>query len=43
MKIKLDENLPVRSVPLLESLGHQVDTVADQGLTGQPDANVWIE
>lgn len=41
MKIKLDENLPVRLVTLLTDLGHQVDTVADEGLTGRPDADVW--
>lgn len=42
MKIKLDENLPTRLGALLESLGHLVDTVADEGLTGRPDADVWI-
>ena len=41
MKIKLDENLPARLVPLLKKLGHQVDTVADEGLAGKPDINVW--
>ena len=42
MKIKLDENLPARLATLLESMGHQVDTVADEGLTGKPDTDVWI-
>ncbi len=42
MKIKLDENLPARLATLLESMGHQVDTVADEGLTGKPDSDVWI-
>jgi len=41
MKIKLDENLPARLVPLLSKLGHQVDTVSDEGLTGKPDNDVW--
>jgi predicted nuclease of predicted toxin-antitoxin system len=41
MNIKLDENLPARLVPLLVNLGHQVDTVADEGLTGKPDTDVW--
>jgi len=41
MKIKLDENLPVRLVELIGELGHNVDTVGQQGLTGQPDAAVW--
>jgi predicted nuclease of predicted toxin-antitoxin system len=41
MKIKLDENLPARLAFLLESMGHQVDTVADEELTGKPDTAVW--
>jgi len=41
MKIKLDENLPLRLVPALESLGHDVDTVADEGLSGKSDEAVW--
>jgi len=42
VKIKLDENLPTRLASLLECMGHQVDTVADEGLTGKPDIDVWI-
>ena len=42
MKIKLDENLPTRLATLPESMGHEVDTVADEGLTGKPDTDVWI-
>jgi len=42
MKIKLDENLPVRLAALLESMGHRADTVANEGLTGKPDTDVWI-
>jgi predicted nuclease of predicted toxin-antitoxin system len=41
MKVKLDENIPVRLVGELEALGHEVDTVASEGLTGKPDARVW--
>ncbi len=41
MKIKLDENLPARLVPVLVALGHVVDTVTDEGMTGKPDAVVW--
>lgn len=41
MKIKLDENLPLRLVSLLETLGYDVDTVADEGLAGKPDCQVW--
>lgn len=37
MKIKLDENLPTRLVDVLERRGHEVDTVATEGLTGKPD------
>ena len=42
MKIKLDENLPARLASLLERMGHQVDTVADEGLTSKPDTDIWI-
>lgn len=41
MNIKLDENLPVRLVGVLERRGHEVDTVAAEGLTGKPDGEVW--
>ncbi len=41
MKIKLDENLPVALADRLTVLGHNVDTVASEGLKGYPDTNVW--
>jgi len=41
MNIKLDENLPTRLVPMLAALGHSVDTVVDEGLTGESDSVVW--
>jgi predicted nuclease of predicted toxin-antitoxin system len=41
MRVKLDENLPARLAPLLANMGHQTDTVAEEGLTGKPDAEVW--
>ena len=41
MKIKLDENLPERLTPELVALGHDVDTVRAEHLTGQPDNDVW--
>ena len=41
MRIKLDENLPHRLVPLLTELGHDVDTVPDEQLAGQDDDVVW--
>ncbi len=41
MKVKLDENLPIRLVDVLEGRAHDVDTVATEGLTGKPDVDVW--
>lgn len=41
MKIKLDENLPDRLVAELGELGHDVDTVRAEHLTGRPDNEVW--
>jgi predicted nuclease of predicted toxin-antitoxin system len=41
VKIKLDENLPERLVPVLNALGHDVDTVRGERLTGRADADVW--
>ncbi len=41
MKIKLDENLPARVKPILQSLGHDVDTVPEERLSGRPDREVW--
>lgn len=42
MRIKLDENLPLRLVRLLATLGHETDTVPQEGLAGQDDAHVWL-
>ena len=41
MKIKLDENLPDRLVVVLTALGHNVDTVRTEQLTGRADPDVW--
>ena len=41
MKIKLDENIPASAAGRLAALGHDVDTVRDEGLTGAPDTQVW--
>jgi hypothetical protein len=41
MKVKLDENIPVRLVDVLSHMGHDVDTVNSEGLTGRPDADFW--
>jgi len=41
MKVKLDENIPVRLADALSLLGHDVDSVESEGLTGRPDADIW--
>ncbi|HYG74773.1 MAG TPA: DUF5615 family PIN-like protein [Planctomycetota bacterium] len=41
MRIKLDENIPASVKVALAALGHDVDTVNDELLTGQPDGDVW--
>jgi predicted nuclease of predicted toxin-antitoxin system len=41
MKIKLDENIPVQLAEILNTLGHDADTVADEKLKGQPDSQIW--
>ena len=41
MKIKLDENLPDRLVAVLTGLGHNVDTVRTEQLTGRADPDMW--
>jgi predicted nuclease of predicted toxin-antitoxin system len=41
MRIKLDENLPVRLAAVLENLDHDVDTIADEDLSGKSDREVW--
>lgn len=41
MRIKLDENLPATLAKILATAGHDVDTAPDEGLTGQPDTDVW--
>jgi predicted nuclease of predicted toxin-antitoxin system len=41
VKIKLDENLPQRLVGVLAGLGHDVDTVSAEQLTGREDEDVW--
>jgi predicted nuclease of predicted toxin-antitoxin system len=40
VKFKLDENLPASSSAILANAGHDVDTVADEELTGAPDQDV---
>ena len=41
MKIKLDENLPASLAAELRRLGHEADTVSDEGLAGQNDECIW--
>ena len=41
MKIKLDENLPASLADALSKLGHDVDTVPRERLSGHPDSEIW--
>jgi hypothetical protein len=41
MKVKLDENFDVRLAPVLAADGHNVDTVASEGLAGSDDNTVY--
>jgi predicted nuclease of predicted toxin-antitoxin system len=41
VKLKLDENIPVSLVEALTLLGHDVHTVAGEGLIGRADQEIW--
>jgi predicted nuclease of predicted toxin-antitoxin system len=41
MRIKLDENLPADIAADLAALGHDVDSVPEEGLAGHDDPTVW--
>lgn len=41
MKIKLDENIPASLAKTLGNLGHDVETVKDEGLVGCKDIQIW--
>ena len=41
MKIKLDENMPVGLAEILSQLGHDADTVYDEGYAGNKDDKIW--
>lgn len=41
MRIKLDENIPAGLAQPLIQLGHDTDTVEQEGLTGASDQVVW--
>ena len=41
MKIKLDENLPFDLASILAGLGHDVDSVFEEGIVGALDSEIW--
>ena len=41
MRLKGDENLPERLAAALRGLGHDVDTVVQEGLSGCEDEALW--
>ncbi|HEX8817533.1 MAG TPA: DUF5615 family PIN-like protein [Terriglobales bacterium] len=41
MRIKLDENLPVRLAAILTNLRHDVHTIVEENLSGKSDLEVW--
>ena len=41
MKVKLDENLPASLVEELAALGHDADSVPQEGIQGHPDSYVF--
>ena len=41
MRIKLDENLPLELQSGLGGLGHDVHSVFDENLAGEPDDKIW--
>ena len=41
MKIKLDEMLPAALVDILSDIGHDVESVPVEGLSGAPDQAIW--
>ena len=41
MRIKLDENLPSQLASRLSILGHHVQTVGEEGLSGKTDPRIW--
>lgn len=42
MRLKLDENIPTRAAVRLRALGHDVDTVLEEGLGGRDDDTIWV-
>jgi predicted nuclease of predicted toxin-antitoxin system len=41
MKIKVDEILPAALSPRLPAMGHDIETVTDEGIGGEPDSVLW--
>jgi hypothetical protein len=41
MRIKLDENLPLELIAELAAMGHDVEHVHGEQLSGRPDPDVW--
>ncbi len=41
MRIKLDENLPVRLIAGLSGLGHDVESVHSESVSGVLDPELW--
>ena len=41
MRIKLDENLPLQVAFELKTLGHDVHTAPEEGLSGCADQEIW--
>lgn len=41
MNIKLDENMPAGLAPVLSDLSHNVETVAQEGMEGRLDPEIW--
>ena len=41
MRVKLDENLPLRIAIELRARSHDVQTVGEEGLTWRADADIW--
>jgi predicted nuclease of predicted toxin-antitoxin system len=41
MKFKLDENFGRRTQQLFRTVGHDVQTVRDEGLNGSPDQSIY--
>jgi predicted nuclease of predicted toxin-antitoxin system len=42
VRVKLDENIPARLARDLGELGHDVETVVGEGLTGRDDGQIWL-